>query len=49
MAVQRMKNELPTKIPRWMMPKFFRPLPENAIAGGDTRKLDRRNLAARFG
>jgi len=43
--IQKIKVEGPKKIPRWMMPTFIKPMPSDALSGGESRKLDRRKLA----
>eukprot|EP00929_Paragymnodinium_shiwhaense_P093438 TRINITY_DN5360_c0_g1_i18.p1 TRINITY_DN5360_c0_g1~~TRINITY_DN5360_c0_g1_i18.p1 ORF type:complete len:2480 (-),score=488.65 TRINITY_DN5360_c0_g1_i18:355-7005(-) len=44
--VTRVKKEGPTKMPQWMMPTYYKPLPEDAFTGGEARKLDRKRLAS---
>jgi len=43
--LQRVKQEGPTKMPRWMMPVYWQPMPEDALSGGEARKLNRKKLA----
>eukprot|EP00403_Amphidinium_massartii_P032452 CAMPEP_0178449714 /NCGR_PEP_ID=MMETSP0689_2-20121128/42718_1 /TAXON_ID=160604 /ORGANISM="Amphidinium massartii, Strain CS-259" /LENGTH=2729 /DNA_ID=CAMNT_0020075091 /DNA_START=53 /DNA_END=8243 /DNA_ORIENTATION=+ len=44
-VVQAVKQQGPKKLPRFMMPQFYRPLPEHALSDGESRKLNRRKLA----
>jgi acyl transferase domain-containing protein/acyl-coenzyme A synthetase/AMP-(fatty) acid ligase/acyl carrier protein len=44
--VQKIKVEGPKKIPRWMMPAFIKPMPKDALGGGESKKLDRRRLSS---
>mmetsp|Transcript_123527 Transcript_123527/g.395126 ORF Transcript_123527/g.395126 Transcript_123527/m.395126 type:complete len:2722 (+) Transcript_123527:112-8277(+) len=43
-VVQVVKKEAVKTIPRWMLPAYFRPMPENVRSGGESRKLDRKKL-----
>eukprot|EP00443_Scrippsiella_acuminata_P020537 CAMPEP_0115241604 /NCGR_PEP_ID=MMETSP0270-20121206/38516_1 /TAXON_ID=71861 /ORGANISM="Scrippsiella trochoidea, Strain CCMP3099" /LENGTH=2756 /DNA_ID=CAMNT_0002656631 /DNA_START=62 /DNA_END=8332 /DNA_ORIENTATION=- len=44
-VVQHVKKEAVKAIPRWMMPAYFRQMPDDAFSGGENRKLDRKRLA----
>jgi len=44
-VVQLVKREAVKQIPRWMMPAYFRQMPDNVTSGGESRKLDRKRLA----
>jgi surfactin synthase thioesterase subunit/acyl-CoA synthetase (AMP-forming)/AMP-acid ligase II len=43
--VARIKQEGPKKMPRWMMPANFQPMPSEAFSGGEAKKIDRKALA----
>jgi acyl transferase domain-containing protein/acyl-coenzyme A synthetase/AMP-(fatty) acid ligase/acyl carrier protein len=43
--VMTVKKEGVKKIPQWMMPSYFKLMPEEAFSGGEARKLDRKKLA----
>eukprot|EP00442_Polarella_glacialis_P024675 CAMPEP_0115159844 /NCGR_PEP_ID=MMETSP0227-20121206/70471_1 /TAXON_ID=89957 /ORGANISM="Polarella glacialis, Strain CCMP 1383" /LENGTH=2756 /DNA_ID=CAMNT_0002571667 /DNA_START=136 /DNA_END=8406 /DNA_ORIENTATION=+ len=44
----KIKLEAVKLIPRWMMPTYWQPFPENAFSGGEARKLNRRLLSTQY-
>jgi len=47
-VVQVIKQQGVKKMPRWMMPAYFRPFPDEAVSGGESKKLNRKMLANMF-
>mmetsp|Transcript_26999 Transcript_26999/g.49634 ORF Transcript_26999/g.49634 Transcript_26999/m.49634 type:complete len:2699 (+) Transcript_26999:91-8187(+) len=43
-AVQSVKKGAVKKIPRWMLPTYFKPMPDSCLSGGEARKLNRQKL-----
>lgn len=48
-VVQTIKREGPKRIPRWMLPSYYKAMPGDTaefISGGESKKLNRKKLAA---